>query len=358
MTSVKYDGASGYNGVVLLGNDSIYDGTSANYPAGVGGWAGAGSTAGAGGVPNGVYGYTDNGAGNGVVGYNSNFVPGSGAGVLGLAFGASATAVEAVNTAGTAVSGSSGSTDSSATAINGVISSTTPGGFSSAVRGQNNGTGGLGIGVYGSHAGSGWGMYATSASGIGVNANGGTGVGVDASGATGVEASGSAVGLQAFGPTAVSATASGSTGVGLQASGRTGAKLTGTGTGLLVSGPTAVSATATGNGAAIIATATSNNPTVKITNSGTGPALSVNGPVQFSRSGTAVVAGSPTTSHSGVTIYGVKLTAATTGLATLQTHIIGIGVAAVVINVAAQSFTVYLTAFINQLATVEWLLIN
>lgn len=205
-TSVLYDGASNFAGVVLLGNDSTYDGGSANYPAGLGGWAGAGSTAGKGKVANGIYGYTDNGAGNGVVGYNSNLVSGSGAGVLGLAFGASAAAVRGTNTAGTAVAGTSNSTAGSATAIIGVISSTSPGGFSSAVRGQNNGTGGLGIGVWASHAGSGWGVYATSAGGIGVNASGGAGVGVNGVGHTGVTASGSAVGLSASGPVAIQAT--------------------------------------------------------------------------------------------------------------------------------------------------------
>jgi hypothetical protein len=54
-TAVVYDGPSGFTGVVLLGNDSTYSGTGANFPAGVGGFAGAGSTVGPGGVANGVY---------------------------------------------------------------------------------------------------------------------------------------------------------------------------------------------------------------------------------------------------------------------------------------------------------------
>lgn len=50
-TTVLYDGVSDFGGVILLGNDnSVYDGSSASYPAAVGGWAGAGATAGAGGV--------------------------------------------------------------------------------------------------------------------------------------------------------------------------------------------------------------------------------------------------------------------------------------------------------------------
>ena len=169
-TSVVYDGAANFAGVVLLGNDSTYGGQSANYPAALGGFAGAGPTAGKGGVANGIYGFTDNGNGNGVVGYNSGAVAGSGAGVLGTAFGAKNVAVQGHNTLGTAVSGTTDSTAADATAVLGVVNSTSPGGFSSAVRAQNNGTGGLGIGLWATHAGSGWGVYATSASGIGVNA--------------------------------------------------------------------------------------------------------------------------------------------------------------------------------------------
>jgi hypothetical protein len=60
------------------------------------------------------------------------------------------------------------STADNAFALHGIISSTSPGAWSAAVRGQNNGTGALGIGVWGSQDGSGWGVYGTSVSGIGV----------------------------------------------------------------------------------------------------------------------------------------------------------------------------------------------
>jgi hypothetical protein len=60
------------------------------------------------------------------------------------------------------------STAAYAFALHGIISSTSPGAWSAAVRGQNNGTGGNGIGVWGSQDGSGWGVYGTSVSGIGV----------------------------------------------------------------------------------------------------------------------------------------------------------------------------------------------
>lgn len=77
-----------------------------------------------------------------------------------------------------AVTGTSASNDANATAILGTMSSTSPGGFSAAVKGVNNGTGGLGIGVWGGQAGSGWGVYGTAPNGIGVNGTSTAGTGV------------------------------------------------------------------------------------------------------------------------------------------------------------------------------------
>lgn len=80
---------------------------------------------------------------------------------------------------GAALEGFSNSTTSSVTAVRGIITSTAPGGFSSAVRGINRGTGGLGIGVWGSHDGSGWGVHGTTPTGYGVyGTSSGTGYGV------------------------------------------------------------------------------------------------------------------------------------------------------------------------------------
>lgn len=77
-------------------------------------------------------------------------------------------------------------TNSSEYTIRGTISSTSPGGFSSGVRGINNGTGGLGIGVWGSQNGSGWGVYGVTPSGLGVYGNSsGSGIGVYANSNTG-----------------------------------------------------------------------------------------------------------------------------------------------------------------------------
>ena len=87
---------------------------------------------------------------------------------------------------GTSIEGTNGSTSSSISAIRAVISNTAPGGFSSALRGINNGTGGLGIGVWGSQAGSGWGVYGTTPSGLGIYGNSsGAGTGVYANSNTG-----------------------------------------------------------------------------------------------------------------------------------------------------------------------------
>jgi hypothetical protein len=66
-----------------------------------------------------------------------------------------------------------------------VVSATAPGGFSSGVRGINNGTGGLGIGVWGSQNGSGWGVYGTAVAGIGGNFNSPSGIGVNGSSTSG-----------------------------------------------------------------------------------------------------------------------------------------------------------------------------
>ncbi len=92
---------------------------------------------------------------------------------------------------GAAIEGYSNSTTTSVAAVRGVITNTSPGGFSSAVRGINNGTGGLGVGVWGSQDGSGWGVYGTTPNGLGVYGNssaGGTGVYANSSSGTGLSA--------------------------------------------------------------------------------------------------------------------------------------------------------------------------
>lgn len=87
---------------------------------------------------------------------------------------------------GTSLEGTNNTTTSSIAAVRGIVSATAPGGFAAGVRGINNGTGGLGIGVWGSQAGSGWGVYGTTPAGLGVYGNSsGAGYGVYANSNTG-----------------------------------------------------------------------------------------------------------------------------------------------------------------------------
>ncbi|WP_435353216.1 beta strand repeat-containing protein [Emticicia sp. SJ17W-69] len=88
------------------------------------------------------------------------------------------------------IEGINPSTNANDYAIKGTILSTAPGGFSAGVRGQNNGTSGLGIGVYGSQAGSGWGVYGITPSGIGVYGNSTSGFGLYGNSANGTAISG------------------------------------------------------------------------------------------------------------------------------------------------------------------------
>ncbi|MDQ0783962.1 collagen-like protein [Chryseobacterium sp. W4I1] len=92
---------------------------------------------------------------------------------------------------GTSVEGINNTTTSSIASVRGIVSNTAPGGFSSGVRGINNGTGGLGVGVWGSQNGSGWGVYGVTPNGLGVYGNSsasGTGVYANSNSGTGLTA--------------------------------------------------------------------------------------------------------------------------------------------------------------------------
>lgn len=92
---------------------------------------------------------------------------------------------------GTSLEGINNTTTASIAAVRGIVNSTSPGGFSSAVRGINNGTGGLGVGVWGSQNGSGWGVYGVTPNGLGVYGNSsanGTGVYANSNSGTGLTA--------------------------------------------------------------------------------------------------------------------------------------------------------------------------
>lgn len=116
-----------------------------------------------------------------------------------------AIAVFAANNAGNAtnaaIDAQTQSTSSGAIAIRGQVMSSSPGSFSAAVRGISNGSGTTGIGVWGSHAVGGYGVYGTASTGRGVygvsTAGDGvvgetSGMGASARGVVGVEPSGGA----------------------------------------------------------------------------------------------------------------------------------------------------------------------
>lgn len=130
----------------------------------------------------------------------TSWVPGVAGGSLALPFSATENSAATLfsitnNGDGTSIEGVNSTATSSISAIRGRISSTSPGGFSSAVRGMNAGTGGLGIGVWGSQDGSGWGVYGSTPNGLGVYGNasaGGTGVYANSNTGTGLTATSNA----------------------------------------------------------------------------------------------------------------------------------------------------------------------
>lgn len=181
-----------------------------------------------------------NGTGAGVVGASP-----AGPGVRGSS--ASGPGVEGSSGTGTGVTGSSGSTASGTAAVQGTITSTSPGGYSAGVLGVNNGTGGSGIGVYGSQNGYGWGVYGTTPSGSGVYGYSSSGFGVQAGSASG---------------TAVYASSTG--GIGVDAHAGTGTGVSGSST----SG-TGVEGTSS-NGYGVYASSPGNYAVVGVTTSGNG----------------------------------------------------------------------------------------
>jgi len=80
----------------------------------------------------------------------------------------------------------------------------------------------------------------------------------------------------------------------------------------------------------------------------------VNGPASFSRSGTLLIAAGSSSASQG----GVALTSASLVLATLQQHAPGVTIEAAVPNVAAGSFTVYLSQAAPAATTLAWFVVN
>jgi hypothetical protein len=119
-----------------------------------------------------------NANGSGVYGSHA----GSGTGVRATSVGGDGVFGSHLSTSGTAagVRGETASTAASSVGVLGKVAPTLAGAFSAGVRGINHGTTGLGIGVYGSHAGGGWGVYGTTPAGVGVRGESDDGTGVEA----------------------------------------------------------------------------------------------------------------------------------------------------------------------------------
>jgi hypothetical protein len=120
------------------------------------------------------------------------------------------------------------STASEAAALIGEVTSTTPGSYSTGLRGINLGTGMMGIGVHGSQDGSGWGVYGQ------VDGNG-RGVYGKAEGDNGVGVFGEGTGSSSIGVYGI-ATQAGGVGVHAQGDGGSGIALALSGGGIKVSG--------------------------------------------------------------------------------------------------------------------------
>ena len=219
------------------------------------------------------------------------------------------TAVEGVAVNGLGVSGSSDtrtgvfgqshSTLSEQSAVFGDITSSSPGAFSAGVRGQNRGTGGNGIGVYGTHAGAGWGVYGTAdTGGVGVKGDG-FGNGIWGNGATGMLGEGTVVGVQgiAFAPAAIGVLAENSFG---------------------------------------------------------GHALQVEGVAAFSRSGVATVA-----AHKSSVTEKLGLRASSFVLATIQGNVAGVYVQGVTVTPGSPGkFTIHLSKAVPAKTKVAWMVVN
>lgn len=176
---------------------------------------------------------------------------------------------------GTSVEGISNSTSSSIAAVRGTVTNVAPGGFSSAVRGINNGTGGLGVGVWGSQAGSGWGVYGvtptglgvygnSSGAGYGVYANSNTGTGLNATSTNGIAANISILNNANSNNVLNASTLGNGTVINVSSSGTGAGVLSSTGSGFAVQGITSQQTSAgiigdnNGAGEAVVGRTTSN----------------------------------------------------------------------------------------------------
>jgi hypothetical protein len=89
-----------------------------------------------------------------------------------------------------------------------------------------------------------------------------------------------------------------------------------------------------------------------------GPALQVEGVASFSRSGSALIAGTTANPESSVTVAGVPLSLSSLILATPQVYVPSVGVAAVVPAATGGAFTIYLTGPVEVSVEIAWFVIG
>lgn len=226
---------------------------------------------------------------------------------------------------GTAIEALTNSTVSNATAFKATVTSTSPGGFSSAVRAINNGTGGLGVGVYGSQGGSGWGVYGVTPSGLGVYGNSsGSGYGVYANSSTGT-------GLFANSTSGQSANISNTNNANTSTT--LGVSTTGTGAAIAASISNASSAASVmtlatnGSGKGLSITTPSTAMGMKVTTGGT-PSTSLGvTPAIYAESGSSIAVVGISSGQNG--IYGLCTLPSYGGVAAVSTNAGGYGLWAV-----------------------------
>ena len=114
--------------------------------------------------------------------------------------------------------------------------------------------------------------------------------------------------------------------------------------------------TSTGGGYGVQGTSTAG--TGVWAQSGFGTALAVAGVATFDRSGIATVPGAANSPQDSVTVSLVTLTSASLILATPQTYVPGVTVAAVVPDPATRSFVIYLSEAVTSPVAVGWFIIG
>jgi hypothetical protein len=131
----------------------------------------------------------------------------------------------------------------------------------------------------------------------------------------------------------------------------------------------AISASTRGTGSALEAISANASPAI-YTKAGTGSALRADGPVvvngsssfngatTFSRSGTAVVAGTRRKPRRAVAVTGVNVSKHSRVLATIQGDAGAIGISGVIVNPSKHSLTINLTGRVTRSVAITWLVLG